>query len=497
MAPKPRFILQSKDDLAWEKSDEAFDAWEASIHSKTVYHAIVNFVLKHKPGKVAELHKPIMGGCNIFYRLEYTDGSSVALRVPCKGIVQFPKEKVRYEVATMRHVASNTTIPVPHIYHYGTAAENPTGLGPFIIMEYIDHHQTLSHALNDPSRHVGEYHRLDPDISQEKLESLYRQMANIVLQLSNLQFPRIRSLVEDKNGVISVEGRPLIQNMNSLVDHARVPPCVLPTKAYATATEWYSALADMHMAQLVFQHNDAVQDEDDARDKYVARQLFRKLAADGRLLTGLGKQSDPDGTFRLWSEDLRPSNVLIDKDLRVVGVVDWEFVYVAPSQFTFDPPWWLLLTEPDWWEGGYKKWTEAYEPRLEIFLRILEDEERQLAKPELTECMANMSVVSTETRKVKTLAQRMRESWETKSWVVSFASRRSWSFDALFWRYLDSAYFGPNEDGDHKARMDVLSEGELIAIEPFVRMKLEERKHRVLVEWEEEAAISHLAKILT
>jgi len=50
--------------------------------------------------------------------------------------------------------------------------------------------------------------------------------------------------------------------------------------------------------QLVFQHNDAVEGEDDARDKYVARQLFRKLAADGRLNTGLGGNSDPDGTFR-------------------------------------------------------------------------------------------------------------------------------------------------------------------------------------------------------
>lgn len=366
-----------------------------------------------------------------------------------------------------------------------------------MIIEYIDHHQTLSHALNDPRRGVHDYHRLDPDIPHENLASLYRQMANIILQLSNLQFSRIGSLVEDKHGAISVEGRPLIQNMNSLVDHARVPPCLLPTKTYSTATEWYCALADMHMAQLVFQHNDAVDDEDDARDKYVARQLFRRLAAEGRLTSGLDEKPDLDGTFRLWSEDLRPSNVLVDKDLRVVGVIDWEFAYAAPSQFTFDPPWWLLLTEPDWWEGGYQKWIEAYEPRLDIFLQVLEDEERQLSKAGLTKNVADMSLVGSETGRVKTLAQRMRESWETKTWIVNFASRRSWSFDALFWRYLDPAYFGTNEDGDHKGRIDVLKETELIAMEPFVAKKLEERKHRVLVEWEEEAAVLHLAKILT
>jgi hypothetical protein len=412
------------------------------------------------------------------------------------GIVQFPEEKVRYEAATMRYVAAHTTIPVPFVYHYGTAAENPTGLGPFIIMEHIDHDQTLSHALNDPRREIGENHRLDSDISDEKLEFLYRQMANIVLQLSTLTFPRIGSLVEGYNGVVSVEGRPLIQNMNSMVDHARVPPCVLPSKTFSTANEWYSALADMHLAQLVFQHNDAVEDEDDARDKYVARQLFRKLAAEGRLVAGLTGHSEPDCTFRLWSEDLRPSNVLIDRDLRVVAVVDWEFAYVAPSQFTFDPPWWLLLGEPDWWEGGYKMWMEAYEPRLKTFLRVLEDEDRKLAGSGITEDMASMHLGGTGAGSTKTLAQRMQESWETKSWMVNFVSRKSWSFDGLFWRYLDPAYFGANEDGDYKARLGLLPEQEAGAMEPFVKTKMEEAKERVLVEWEHETAIAHLAKVL-
>ncbi|KAG4431315.1 hypothetical protein IFR05_013212, partial [Cadophora sp. M221] len=348
MSPKSRFILQSKDALAWGKSDEAFNKWEATIHSKTMYRAVANFILKYRSGEVEELYKPIMGGYNILYRLEYKDGSSVALRVPCK-------------------------------------------------------------------------------------EFLYRQMAKIVLQLSTLKFPRIGFLVEDKEGAISAQGRPLIQNMNSIADHARVPPCVLPSKTYSTATEWYSALADMHLAQLVFQHNDAVDDEDDARDKYVAH-----------------------GTFRLWSENLRPSNVLIDEDLRVVAVVDWELA--------------------------------AYEPRLKTFLRILEDEEQKLTGLEIAKDMAGMSPST------KTLAQRMRESWETNSWMVNFASRRSWSFDALFWRYLDPVYFGPNEDGDHKARLDLLPIDEAKAIEPFVRTKMEEAKERILVEWEQEKAVALLDK---
>lgn len=134
----------------------------------------------------------------------------------------------------MRYVAEKTTIPVAKVYHYGTAAE--------------------------------------------KLGALYRQMANIVLQLSKLASDHIGSLVQDDDGGFSVSGRPLTtMNMNSILEFTEAPQSLLPNRQYSTAIEWYSALADMHLTQLAFQHNDAVEDEDDARDKYIARQLFRRL----------------------------------------------------------------------------------------------------------------------------------------------------------------------------------------------------------------------------
>lgn len=101
------------------------------------------------------------------------------MRIPCPGVVQFPEEKVHVEVATMCFIAEQTTIPVPHIYHYGTALENPSGLGPFIIMEYIEHFQSMSDILHDPDLSRTESHILNPNISEEQLEIVYGQMANI------------------------------------------------------------------------------------------------------------------------------------------------------------------------------------------------------------------------------------------------------------------------------------------------------------------------------
>ncbi|KAI1158415.1 hypothetical protein F5B18DRAFT_667941 [Nemania serpens] len=295
----------------------------------------------------------------------------------------------------MRYVAAHTTITVPKVYHFGTADENPTGLGPFIIMEYIEHERTMLEAMMDTALEADEPHVLDPNISEEKLRFLYGQMANVLLQLSTVRFPRIGSLVKEKDGQVSASGRPLIININSLLEVTGMTPALLPSQSYSTSNEWYYALANMHLAQLTFQHNDAVEDEDDAREKYVARQLFRQLASRGRLATNPELEQGHSNTppFILFSEDLRPSNVLIDKDLRVVGVSDWEFAYAAPAQFSFDPPSWLLLKDPDRWPGGYRPWMEVYEPRRETFLSALEDEEKKMrAWSEIDSNMASLSL---------------------------------------------------------------------------------------------------------
>ena len=74
-----------KDDLAWEKGDEDAETWERSLNKAETYLAIANLIKKYRPGEASELHRPIRGGYNIFYRLEYKDGSSAAMRIPCKS----------------------------------------------------------------------------------------------------------------------------------------------------------------------------------------------------------------------------------------------------------------------------------------------------------------------------------------------------------------------------------------------------------------------------
>ncbi|KAK8005934.1 hypothetical protein PG991_012231 [Apiospora marii] len=321
MPSKLRYVCMDKDDMIWEKLDEAVEQCEQTLRKATTCKEVKRLILQYRPGEVRGLHEPVKGTYNFVYRLKYEDGSSALMRVPIPGVVPFPEEKIRYEVATMRYVAAHTTIPVPHVYHHGTAAAFPSGLGPFIIMVHIDHHQNMSRELLDPERDE-ERPILDPNVSEVKSELLYGQMS------------------------------------------------ILPTKTYTSSDEWYRALADLHMAQLVLQHNDAVLDEDDARVKYVARQV------------------------RLFSEDLRPANVLLDKDLRVVVVIGWESVYAAPPN--------SATTRPSGCSYGNRRTGPT-------FLRVLEREEQKMEGKE-SSSNSNRLVDDDGEAKPQLLSQRMRES---------------------------------------------------------------------------------------
>lgn len=85
MVPSFRYVRMDMDELAWEQSDKMTDEWERSLHKAAIYREVANFICKHRPGKAVELHRPIRGGFNVFYRLEYADGSSAALRIALPG----------------------------------------------------------------------------------------------------------------------------------------------------------------------------------------------------------------------------------------------------------------------------------------------------------------------------------------------------------------------------------------------------------------------------
>lgn len=96
------------------------------------------------------------------------------------------------EVSALGLIQRSTTIPVPKVHAWGPAASNPLGLGPFIMMDFMD-----GVSLSDIFRNPGSQNPsrvIREDISDDDIEIVYRQMANYLLQLFRLDFGRIDSL---------------------------------------------------------------------------------------------------------------------------------------------------------------------------------------------------------------------------------------------------------------------------------------------------------------
>lgn len=459
------------DDAAWEQSEAISDTWVAELFEPDTVRAIGDFIVKHRRGVPVELCSPKAGAFNISFRLKFEDGGSAMIRFPKPGATMFPEEKVRNEVAVIRYLQDHTSIPVPFVLHWGTREESPRRLGPLIIMEYIEHAMDMGAALNMPGLAIEYRPILDPNIEIDKLEMLYGQLADILLQMSLLSLPRIGSLTQVDDSTWEVTDRPLSINMNELVRLGTLPRSKLPTTTFESASSYFHELAELHLSNLTHQRIDAVDSATDARRKYIARYLFRKLSRERRLTSC--STGDHQGPFKIWCDDFRPTNVLLNSNLQIVGVIDWEFTYAAPVEFSHVPPWWLLLEQPEYRPDGIEAWTKAYESRLQIFLKVLRERE-------------DVSIERGRLDEEQRLSGPMQESWESGDFWVVYAARKNFAFDAVFWQKLDDRFFGSEAgwEGDGwKSEVELLDEEERKKLDTLVEHKLKQMEDRELA-WE-------------
>ncbi|WEW60250.1 hypothetical protein PRK78_005735 [Emydomyces testavorans] len=432
------------DEIAETDGDNACRVWLRRVFDLKA--EIVAFASRRarpqqgdKPGEFVSYLK---GSFNFGLRITFGDGGPDAIiRFPKPGhtLQAIADEKLANEVQVMKYLSKNTTIPLPRVVSWGLTEESPQQLGPFIIMDFVDGIR-LSTFLKKPTKDDQEDAILKSEIDLAVLDTIYDQLADYMIQFSKLDFARIGAISEDPNSnTWSVSGRPLTYNMNELATSSGYPVDKFPSNQFTSAHEYFLYLTDEHWVHFQTQRNLA-DDQEDAQRRFLARYRFKQLIPSYCI--------EDAGPFKLFCDDLQPSNMLIDPEtLQITAVLDFEYTNVMPAQFAYDPPWWLLLLGPDMWLERYslEGFLSRYEPRMEQFLQAMERIEAKLeSKPPSG----------------PRLSTRMRDSWRSKHFWFNYGIRKSLDIDAVYWATLHDDAFGV-ESLDDKARAEMESMKEL------------------------------------
>ncbi len=435
------------DELAETDGDNEFKAWLSKLIDAK--QEIVSFVASRREGNPSgEFDSYLKGSFNLSLVVNFNDGGPKAvIRFPKPGhtATDFREQKVRNEVIFLEFLREKTTIPVPRVASWGLTADSPQQLGPFMIMDFVDG-LSLARILKQPTKTEQDEVVLATDVDDKKLDYVYEQLADYMLQLSRLDFSTIGAITKNLSSNEWVaDNKPLTYNMNELKTVvSNYPTGGFPQAPYTSAKAFFNSLANENLVHLRTQRNLATSRED-AKKRFIARHRFKKLVSHYCV--------DDTGPFKPYCDDLQPTNMLANPEtMQITAVLDFEFTNAMPAQFAYDPLWWLLLLGPDMWleHHSMEEFMTRYVPRMEQFLRALERVEKKVEEK------SQLGDVH--------LSTRMRDSWKTGRFWFDYGIRKSFDVDAVYWAAL-------HKDGD-----DVLDDETREEMERLVELKMEQLK---------------------
>ncbi|RDL30693.1 Uncharacterized protein BP5553_10038 [Venustampulla echinocandica] len=363
------------DGIAEANGDDECRAWlRKVIDAKDDIVAFVDGVLDG--GGAGEFIGFLKGSFNLSPRIGFGDRRQSALiRFAKPGHTTWRAEKVTNEVRFIEYLSQHSTIPLPRVLSWGLTEESPQQLGPFIIMDFIDGTR-LSTILKQPTTDDQEDVILNPDIDSLMPDTIYNQLADYILQISRLDFTRIRAISKDH----ALNTWSATLSINFVLRRLTV--------------QAFRSVASQHLIHLQTQRNLA-DDAEDAQRRFIARHRFAQL---------IPKYCINDaGPFKIFCDDMQPSNMLVNPEtLRITAVLDFEFTNTVPAHI--------------------EEFLARYVPKLEQFLRALERIEAKSA----------LIGQSEEPR----LSSRMRDSWKTGRFWFNYAARKSLDIDVVYWNML-------------------------------------------------------------
>lgn len=244
----------------------------------------------------------------------------------------------------MQYVRDHTNIPIPRVYAYGRSRlrHNTLAHQVFIVSDYMDGKSLTKRMLRNSPEHCR--------------RQFLGDMADILAELRRLEFRQGGSLMHNATvgfwpRLMPILDRQVAFTPQSATDHRFGPRVVgaismrrnelqidgyrAPRSITTTANEFFRERYQLlqYMWKMPSQE---LSREEAERDEFALHALSLEETQNiSRLKT------DPSGdSFYLAHPDLRVDNIIVDDELRIRGIIDWEFSVTVP-RYAFLPPSWL------------------------------------------------------------------------------------------------------------------------------------------------------------
>jgi isoamyl acetate esterase len=281
-----------------------------------------------------DAHRFQCGKDHVIFAMHFTgDGAIWIARISLPpGAIEFniSFEEMKSEIATIRFIRANSTIPVPDVYGYNLEQDNQFG-APYVFLQAL------------PGRILKPLPLLEDEIRPR----VYQQVASIIVQISQLPPWSQIGLIQDTP--TSSTSRFTISNMSLPI------PNLANLPAPSSAHSYFDIAMDKFSER---------KREEGNLDKIAVACLYRKA-----IPRFLSPELFNCPEFPLCHADFSNCNLLFDDDYNITGVIDWTW---AQSR-----PWELLACFPH--ELSVKQWPtmSLYKESRSLFLEKLEEEEKQ------------------------------------------------------------------------------------------------------------------------
>lgn len=203
--------------------------------------------------------------------------------------------------------------------------------------------------------------------SERYRERLFRGLSQIILSLARIPHARVGSFQFHNNGTITLTNRPLSCEM-MIMENQGAPRVIEKDNTFGSTDAFVSDMITFHDHRFLNEPN-AVNDEGDCRGQMAIKALLRVFQHHHI------KRELRDGPFLLQLTDLHQSNILVDEEGNVTGLIDLEWIGTRPIEM-FEVPYWLTGCHAIDNLQGHE--LDQFDQRRREFMRIFEEVEQAM-----------------------------------------------------------------------------------------------------------------------